>query len=553
MNQIQVQAMMINLDDDDDDDEEEDDDVDDEEEEEEEDDDEEDVDDVDDAEEEPSRGPFIDMALRVARNDESLVNLHDWSTVGVEQERKWRMEDVMLLGKALRGNTHLQTFCLKVNKCLCQSRNATRGANAMFHGVSQSKLDTLRIIKVCCRFQARMLEGAGMCSTLQRLEFCDVAIHSMRILKNILMVPAPLSKSTIPPSVTTRNTTPSCHLNRLNLRNCKIDNLDMLALSLGLADNRCLLYLNLEKNMISNVGIAYLCQHYWKINTDASNTDASTAGDTMLSSPTVLKELDLTWNEIGTYGAYLLLHASTRHPAMNRLLLTGNGMIGHKGLQLIGQELPRTHLQYLEIHQVVDVDLPWTEWSKAEHQQAARVLADGVRQNTTLLQLHVGANVLGPPGVQWLLQAVAAHPCLHTLALAGDGSIGYAGLRHIGNELGHTRLKQIHLDGIILPWPKDPEPKAARQAGQALLKGVQDNVRMTFFTCFDLNVKWLGPIEFYTDVNKTCRPLFRNERVTSALWPYILAKFYHKEQRISHMFFALKEQPSLCQSGGKKY
>jgi hypothetical protein len=53
-----------------------------------------------------------------------------------------------------------------------------------------------------------------------------------------------------------------CRLTRLSLRNCNVDDMDMLTLPLGLAYNNSLLELRLDHNSITTMGILYFCQ-YW--------------------------------------------------------------------------------------------------------------------------------------------------------------------------------------------------------------------------------------------------------------------------------------------------
>ncbi len=105
----------------------------------------------------------------------------------------------------------------------------------------------------------------------------------------------------------------------------------------------------------------------------------------------------------------------------------------------------------------------------------------GLRNNTSLLSFAVGSNRLGPIGVQRLIQAVAIHPTLQTLALQMDESVGYAGLELLGLELRHVKLKKLYLGYIIACLPYDnthwtqlhDKAHGTRRAGHAWLEGVK--------------------------------------------------------------------------------
>jgi Leucine-rich repeat (LRR) protein len=295
----------------------------------------------------------------------------------------------------------------------------------------------------------------------------------------------------------------------------------MMAWSKWLSGRSNLLSLNLSENDITDIGVNCICEH-WKAD-----------------SP--LQELTLKSNKIGSNGALLLIRETTRHFAFCKLDISGNRTIGHRGLELIGQELPAIRFGALIINEVA---APITN-SDAEAIQDAvgRALADGLRGNLSLVRLDIGSNRLGANGAHMLMQAVSVHPSLESLSLAHDRTIGLCGLKLIGMELPHTKLKKIDLDNCAwrYHWMQS---SAATSAGQALLNGVWLNTTLTTFSFEGLPPMWNDPIQFFVQLNATCRPLLRSDAVVPAVWPYILEQF-QRDAKLSQMYWSLRDQPWL--------
>jgi hypothetical protein len=310
----------------------------------------------------------------------------------------------------------------------------------------------------------------------------------------------------------------------LTLDVCKLDDTDMLTISLALAKNCSLTALRLPRNAITNIGVTYFCQHWRK------------------DSP--IRELNLYHNHIGATGAVLLLQTVAQRPAMKDLLIAGNTLIGHAGLQLLAAQIPFLGIRVLDMSACVFPPEFVTQYSR-ESTDAARALANGLRGNTSLKELCIGANNLGPLGIKLIMQAVAAHPTLSQLWIAFDPSIGLKGLKHIGKLLPNTRLNCLYMDDAVTPWPRIPT-KLVTEAGQSLLRGVQNCPHMRLFAYNALAPMWMEPIQLLVDLNKTCRPmLFSSESITSALWPHVLAHYGNSQGKNNHLYFCLREQPWL--------
>jgi hypothetical protein len=165
--------------------------------------------------------------------------------------------------------------------------------------------------------------------------------------------------------------------------------------------------------------------------------------------------------------------------------------------------------------------------------------------------LYIAADNLGLLGAKLIMQAVAVHLKMQQLLLACDQSIGLKGLKHIGNELPNTRLTTLQLDTVATPWP-NPQTKLAREAGQALVHGVQNCPHLLLFAHDGLAPMWLAPIQLFVDLNTTCRPMFSSESMTSALWPHVLA-CYGSHGKKNYLYFCLREQPWLMVAPSRTY
>ncbi len=318
---------------------------------------------------------------------------------------------------------------------------------------------------------------------------------------------------------------PNRFLEAVCLTLCRISDMEMRLLSRALFTIPGLLDLNLSRNQITDEGIAFLCQ-CWSDNAP-------------------LRELNLATNAFTLIGATLLLRSSTRHAAFCELDIGRNIEIGHFGLDQIGMDLPNIGFTRLQMQQCVKPLAPPSDsHGLATTDAACRLLADGLRRNTTLVELDIGGNWLGATGAQMVMQAISGHPTLMSLYLTSDESIGLVGIKLIGMELAHTNLKKIVLHELIPgAWPI-PQTPAALAAGQALLDGVRRNGTLTDFGLWELPSAWDAPIQFYVNWNALCRPLLLSDVVVPAVWPYVL-EFFQREDEFSEMYMILREQPWL--------
>jgi hypothetical protein len=67
------------------------------------------------------------------------------------------------------------------------------------------------------------------------------------------------------------------------------------------------------------------------------------------------------------------------------------------------------------------------------------------RPDSPLTHLGLSENQISPRGAQMLMQATVEHPLLESLSLDGNESIGYEGLRLIGQELGNCGLVNLSI------------------------------------------------------------------------------------------------------------
>lgn len=467
------------------------------------------------------RTRFQEMCRRIARNDETLVQIDEWYCDVVDELFDWSDSDLITLGNSLaNGNTHFAALRLAFAS---RDRNCTswQAGSAMARGISQSKLRSVEFLHPSALLQQSVFHGAAASSTITTIGFMDAKLNMRQIatlLRNVADAPMnPLYLSV----------TPKCRITHLSLGFSQLHDMDMLILAIALSNSNSMESLLLEHNCITDIGVLYLCQH-WHPNLP-------------------LREVKLSWNKLSGTGAVALLHTSVQYPTLQCLQLGGNDKMDFQGLQLIGEQLPHlTALTQLEIYNCVSPSFQ-PALCRADAQQAAtRALAQGLQCNRTLDALLLGGNFLGPRGAQQIMQAVAVHPCLTKLSFRGDESIGYVGLQHIAGELGSTKLTALQLDETV----PDSTPRnkknlqLAKQAGRMLLEGVRQNTTLTLFTFQDLDPKWKNPIQCLVDINKFCRPLLGSNFISPSVWPNIIARL-HRHQKHSHVFFCLREQPWL--------
>jgi Ran GTPase-activating protein (RanGAP) involved in mRNA processing and transport len=484
----------------------------------------------------------VNYCQRIGCNDKTLVDLENGQecfTVACVQLH-WTASDLVLLGQALYQNTILKALRLTLMRiCVCMTATTKiimtpsyDGAQLLRQAIAASQLRHLHLNKImCCELQKVLLQGVAQSNTICRLTISESPIYVAQVVARLLLVVVvPDHYITIPMR--------SCRLTHLTLTYCNVQDDDVKILFANLATNHSLVSLDLTENLITSVGVGYLCKTWPR--------DSS------------LQSLNLSCNRIDSSGATLLFIASMQRDALKSLLLIGNGDIGYQGLEGIGELLPRlTCLQQLEITNCVCPSTSSNKLSCADpsgRDAACEALVRGLRNNTSLLSLAVGSNRLGPIGVQRLIQAVAIHPTLQTLALQMDESVGYAGLELLGLELRHVKLKKLYLGFIVACLPFDNAQWTQLhdkshwtriiRAGRALLEGVKHNFHLTQFSLVGLDDVWMTPIEFYLDLNRTCRSLYDDSVTPPALWPLALSSF-DRNQKISHLFACLLEQPWL--------
>jgi hypothetical protein len=471
---------------------------------------------------EKAKEEFMDMCLKIARNDASFVNLDDW----FQQERpglKLGFHDASFLGSCLAGNTHIKgyTFGLPPSG---PSDAIIRAENAVSDGILKSRLEDLRLVRPSKRLQKILFEDVnkrnGLPTSLNTL-FVFNSTLEIKAMANRLLRQPKLSGQLL---ATNANNNEHCHLlSHLTLQRCTLNDTDMLTISLALVDNHSLLTLRITQSSITDVGVKYFCQHW--------NTRSC------------LREIDMSANKIGASGAILLLTTITQRPSVKAFLLNCNETIGHSGIRRMGELLPHVGLTQLELYKCILTPTSYTK-SSQESKDAARSLAIGLRGNTTLEWLHIGGNNLGSLGAKLIMQAAAGHPTLQRLFLSNDESIGLKGLKHIANQLPRTKLVFLRLNNVVTPWPM-PQTKLAREAGQALLTAVQNSPHLVELEFQSLIPMWMAPIQVLIDLNKTCRPLLSNTAsAPPSLWPHILANFGGRGLT-SYLFFCLREQPWL--------
>jgi hypothetical protein len=431
---------------------------------------------------------FAEFCLQIARNDATLVELDTWCS-----DLVWNDTNIFLLGNALIGNTHLRL--LRVTSTLARC-DYDGGIRALCNGITQSQLHTLKMNSMGDRVQKNFFQE----------------IEKLTTLRHLMIQETKFDLSTL--------TKPNQFLTHLTLRECELEDNDMMALSKWIFGHSNLLSLELPENSITDVGVNYICEH-WK-------TDAP------------LQALQLQTNCFGSDGAHLLMREASRHSNFCSLDMGDNPAIGQRGLQLIGQELPAIGFTVLKLRQCCSEYAP-----DAVQDALCRALADGLRGNSTLARLDISDNPIGAKGAQMIMQAVAVHPSLESLSLVGDRTIGLAGIKLIGMELPHTKLKEISLCNCARGWSQSP---AAITAGQALLDGVRLNETLLYFNYYGLPRIYHDPIQFFVKLNQRCRLLLRSDVVVPAVWPYIFEHFQVKNN-LSEMYWSLQEQPWLITTG----
>jgi hypothetical protein len=426
---------------------------------------------------------FIQLCLRIAKND---ATLHDWFDDVLARRWKFRDPHQILFGDGYCNKVHL--FFTDMT-CHVNGTPSLRGAGALRDGIEQPRLCGLRVNDVCSSVQETLFEAVALSSTVQDIEITVTKSVNVRALTKHLF-PSSQHQSTstnhvMPKPLISTNHYYCRQLTRLHVTYCRLTDMDVLVLSLGFAHNRSLISLNLGKNHITGVGVMYFCQHW---------TDDSP-----------LQTLDLSFNWIGTKQATM--------PSNAPLQQSINGSTTNTGTL----KEPR--------------DRAWCS------------LKDGLQRHPKFRTLIVPCNKMQTTDAIALLQVAAIHPSLDSLDLSLDCSDGTDGLLKVALAIPLTKLKHLSLRWTTFP-KGGRTPEMLQQLGQAFLAAVQRNFYLIEFVFFDLRREWMDPIEFFVDLNRTCRPLLTSTDMSASVWPHVLAH-YDRNGKISHIYFALREHPWL--------
>ncbi|KAK3276539.1 hypothetical protein CYMTET_15393, partial [Cymbomonas tetramitiformis] len=127
----------------------------------------------------------------------------------------------------------------------------------------------------------------------------------------------------------------------------------------------------------------------------------------MLTTNTTLTHLDLSWNNIKANGSMALAQGLTHNKTLLQMNLAWNGLETHGGVAM-GQMM---HVNC----GLTMLDLSATRVTP----EAIMVLSEGIKQNTTLLNLQLNDNPLGYDGGRHLMQALQENDVLEVLGLQG--------------------------------------------------------------------------------------------------------------------------------------
>jgi hypothetical protein len=191
-------------------------------------------------------------------------------------------------------------------------------------------------------------------------------------------------------------------LTKLELCSAELGEREMTVLSLGLAGNANLTYLELKRCFIGdgNVGLMILFRQGLAGNTSLTHlslegcevNDVGIQGLVEHWPPeSPIQSLRLPCNSIGSTGAQLLFQFAQQHPALQTLDMFGNGDIGYEALRNIGTELPnQPFLTNIDLFGCATLSPLDTTWSLAAYQ----ALTDGLRNNLRIKEFNVDGNRL---------------------------------------------------------------------------------------------------------------------------------------------------------------
>jgi hypothetical protein len=176
----------------------------------------------------------------------------------------------------------------------------------------------------------------------------------------------------------------------------------------------------------------------------------------------------------------------------------------------------------------------------------------------TPFDLGLENDAIGPIAAQSLMQATFTVSAFKTLGLGHNATIGYEGLRLIGEALPNSKLQELVLGGSVY-WvdydddddDDDGELAQAQElkcnlAAKAFVEGVRNNIHLQKLNLEELHFPStaIAEIDFYVDMNcKFGRHLLSQQHsLPPTIWSLLLAKFSHE---LSVVFFYVRELPML--------
>jgi hypothetical protein len=196
-----------------------------------------------------------------------------------------------------------------------------------------------------------------------------------------------------------------------------------------------------------------------------------------------------------------------------------------------------------------------------------QLLIDGWHTDSPLECLTLANNKIGPQGAQLLLRAAAEHPALQELDLDDNKTMGFEGLKLIGEELpAQSRsLARVSLKGcgdVTIYNDKScrqaqKQKRAGKEARKALMDGMKSNQSITLLQVFDPYDRCKLPwsIDFYNAINGFGRRLLlsMDHPLAPMVWCHVLAKCHRQPKwSTSFIYYFLCEQPSLVQPSRKR-
>jgi hypothetical protein len=177
----------------------------------------------------------------------------------------------------------------------------------------------------------------------------------------------------------------------------------------------------------------------------------------------------------------------------------------------------------------------------------------------TPFHLGLDDNAISPIAAQRLMQATFSVSAFETLGLSNNPTIGYEGLRLIGEALPNSKLKELALGGSVnwVDYDDDDDGELAQAqemkrdlAAKALVEGMRSNIHLQILNIDGLHFPStaIAEIDFYVNMNfKFGRHLLSQQHsLPPTIWSLLLAKFSHE---LSVVFFYVRELPMLVPGG----